>query len=669
MNRDRTIQIVALVLALFGLTASATLTPYISAEAGRAQLAYTVEADEGDPPEVALGVAMGAFKGLFVNILWLRAQALKEEGKFYDANEVARTITKLTPRFPRVWSFHGWNLAYNISVATKTPQERWEWVQSGIRLLRDEGIPKNPAAMILYKELAWIYVHKIQGFTDDANHFYKREVAREWHILLGPPPADPLAEDDDVQRLFREALDETESRELAIAIAQRRASTERRLRLLDQISRAADTRAALFERDEFAEELVSRIENEAGLGLNFDMLRFTELLRAQLFAQVDLGGDIGVTLADNQRNRVLEELLLDERYGPAWRQVLAHTRKRLLIDEYKMEIPRMMRYTRDYGPIDWRHPAAHALYWAVTGVEKGRVRENIETFDITNTDRMVLHAVQELFRWGDVQYDLLTDSYLAMYNLEYVDVYGEVIAILEERATMFEQREQRAHRLYGSGYENHLRDVVRLYYRMGNTALAQYYFEKLRTWKGLNVNDDIYLQQDLSMPLSEFVTLDLGERLGSPQVAEQEINGSLFDAFVRGILRSQPEVYSAQISYASQVHKLYQEKQNIATPEGGGVRMQFFEQRFVDQVGKALARTLINGNLGWVQSAELWRRCPLGLQQAAYDKLVERAGGNVPGFERLFPEPPGMERYRVIRAEMAADDGVNRLLQMRTEQQ
>ncbi len=670
MNRDRVIQISALAAVLFGLTASAMLTPRISAEAGRSQLAYTVSAEEGDPPEVALGVAMGAFKGLFVNILWMRAQALKEEGKFYDANEVARTITKLTPRFPRVWSFHAWNLAYNISVATKTPQERWDWVQSGIRLLRNEGIPKNPAAMALYKELSWIYVHKIQGFTDDANHYYKQQVAREWSIVLGPPPPDPLAEDADVQELFREQIEAGLQRDLAIAVAKRHASTTRRLRMLNEISSAADSRAALFARDEHARELVTRIENEAGLELGFDLLRYVELLRAQLFAQMNIGSDLQVSLPNDQRNQAIEALLGDETYTQAWRQVLAHTRKRLLVDDYHMEIPRMMRYTRTYGPIDWRHPAAHALYWAVTGVEKGAVRENIETFDITNTDRMVLHAVQELFRWGDIQYDLLTDSYLAMYNLEYVDVYGEVIAVLEERATFFEQRENRAHRLYGSGYENHLRDVVRLYFRMGETALAQHYYETLRNWPGLNVNDDATLLYDFSLPLSEFVKLDLKERMGSPQVVEQEMNAALHDAFVRGILRGRPDVFTAQVAYASQVHKVYMEKQNIATPEGGSSRMgEFFELRFVDVLGNALARILISGNLGGVQAAELWRRCPLGVQQAGYDPLMERGAGVIPDINRFFPEPPGMERYRAWRAAMSADDSYLRLLDLKTEQQ
>jgi hypothetical protein len=329
----------------------------------------------------------------------------------------------------------------------------------------------------------------------------------------------------------------------------------------------------------------------------------------------------------------------------------------------------MMRYIAQFGPMDWRHPAAHSLYWAATGVEKGSTRRVTESYDMTNTDRLVLHSVQELFRWGDVQFDILTGAYFAMYNLDFVEAYGDAVELLEERATRFEER-GRHFRLYGSGYENHLRDVTRLYYRMGKTALAQHYFEKLRNWEGLNVNDDAGLIDDLSLPLAEFVKIDLVTRLGSPQVVEQEIFGALHDAFIRGILRGQPDVYSAQLSYASQVHKVYFEKQNIATPAGGASRMgDFFEKRFVDVAGEALARVIATGNLGYIQAAELWRKAPTGLQQAAYDPLRTLLANQAPNFDQLFPAPPNMERYREFRAQMSEGDAYNRLLQLRTEQQ
>src|SRR5262249_44510148 len=154
----------------------AVLATGLTASAGRSRLLYTQRAEDSQTWEEGVGVAMGAFRGLFVNMLWIRANNLKEAGRYYEAMDPASTITKLQPRFPQVWAFHAWNMAYNISVTTQTPQERWQWVQSGIRLLRDQGIPANPNDLTLHRELAWIYLHKIQGFMDDANPYYKRQV-------------------------------------------------------------------------------------------------------------------------------------------------------------------------------------------------------------------------------------------------------------------------------------------------------------------------------------------------------------------------------------------------------------------------------------------------------------------------------------------------------------
>src|SRR4030042_2606326 len=108
---------------------------------------------ENAPPSLAFAtVALGAFRGLFVDILWLRADQLKEEGKFFDAKQLAEWITLLQPRFAAVWDFHSWNMAYNISVAipASRPQERWHWVKNGFELLRDKGIEKNPHNIAMY---------------------------------------------------------------------------------------------------------------------------------------------------------------------------------------------------------------------------------------------------------------------------------------------------------------------------------------------------------------------------------------------------------------------------------------------------------------------------------------------------------------------------------------
>ena len=188
MDRDRRIQIIASLILALCLASSGVLAVAMTGVAGRARMTYTDRAEQGQPWEVSAGIAMGAFRGVFVNFLWLRANEMKEAGKFYEAIGLADAITRLQPRFPRVWVFHAWNMSYNISVATQTASERWKWVSAGIELLRDKGIPANPNDMLLHKELGWIFLHKIGGYTDDANPFYKRRLAVEWTAVLGPPP-------------------------------------------------------------------------------------------------------------------------------------------------------------------------------------------------------------------------------------------------------------------------------------------------------------------------------------------------------------------------------------------------------------------------------------------------------------------------------------------------
>ncbi len=106
MKRDTWTQIIAGLCMLLCVGGSGALALALSASAGRHRLAYTERVEESTPPQVALGIAMGAFRGVFVNWLWYRANEMKEAGKFFDAVELAGAITRLQPRFPRVWVFH-----------------------------------------------------------------------------------------------------------------------------------------------------------------------------------------------------------------------------------------------------------------------------------------------------------------------------------------------------------------------------------------------------------------------------------------------------------------------------------------------------------------------------------------------------------------------------------
>ena len=153
--RDRPVQLLSAAVAVACVAGAGTLLPRILDASDRAQLRYTDVSVEGAPPVVAVGAAVGALRGLVVDYLWIRLQQMREAGQYYDARRLADLITKLQPRFGEVWAFHGHNLAYNLSVATKTPEERWRLVNAGIDLVRRQGIRYNPNDIILYKELGW----------------------------------------------------------------------------------------------------------------------------------------------------------------------------------------------------------------------------------------------------------------------------------------------------------------------------------------------------------------------------------------------------------------------------------------------------------------------------------------------------------------------------------
>ena len=186
----RLIQLVALIITAIGIVFAFMITPVINQQRVERQLSYDVEIGDGANPAYALGASLGSFRGILINILWQRSEQLKQEGKFFESNNLAEYITTLQPRFPDAWDIQGWNMAYNISVKTKTKEERWDWVNKGMTLLRDRGIQNNPNAVVLYRSMAWILGHKMTGQTDDMHFYYKARMAEIWQTLLGVPSSD-----------------------------------------------------------------------------------------------------------------------------------------------------------------------------------------------------------------------------------------------------------------------------------------------------------------------------------------------------------------------------------------------------------------------------------------------------------------------------------------------
>jgi hypothetical protein len=109
---------------------------------------------------------LAGFRGVAANILWSKALDLQKANDWDRLRTTVDFITQLQPHFLRVWSFQGWNLAYNVSVEWDAPEDKYTWIKEGIKFLQ-KGVKKNVQSADLIWDTAWTSYHKI-GFADEA---------------------------------------------------------------------------------------------------------------------------------------------------------------------------------------------------------------------------------------------------------------------------------------------------------------------------------------------------------------------------------------------------------------------------------------------------------------------------------------------------------------------
>ena len=634
MSHVQRVRLLAFLTLFAGLVGSGVLGTAITSSAGRNGLTYTDRAEDGDPPMVALGVAMGALRGMFVNYLWIRATNAKEEGQYYEAVELADWITKLQPRLPQVWTFHAWNMAYNISVTTQTPQERWGWVNAGIRLLRNEGIRANPNDMHMHKELAWIFLHKVAGYTDDANQYYKKQFAYEWQNVLGRLPV------IDSEHRDRESV------------------VELYAQWIQQIVDAPATRAGLAKRNPKADEIAKAYESELDEKLGMRLLE-----RYTLHNELERAGKLdAVAQTSGPKTQAFDELFVRFKDEQAWTDLINHVRQRVLMDDYFMEPVRMVQQIRKFGPIDYRLPSAHALYWGARGTDVGQMEvneHNAKSLDFVNAFRLVMQSVQDLWRHGDMYFNYLDvhEEKFAYYqgvpNPYFVPTYGSMLDEVVQNSGIFES-DRKAYSQFSAGYANFLRDAIRFFYRRGDLIQAEHWFSVLRNWRHHNINDTTIVSE-FELSLKEFADKQIFESMGSPQVAVSEVYGALQGAFLSGLLVGNIDLFNAQWAYARQAHAyFFNEQFKVVVASSEGARMEFMDRDFPFLAGNVFVNIL--AALGPDEAEILYGNAPEDLRRYAYDSLVVRFKSYIAGlvtqrksepFDILFPEPSNMEKFRV----------------------
>lgn len=146
----------------------------------------SVSSLENMPPWIAFSsVALGGFKSLLVNTLWVRIFDLQENDRYFELLQMSDWLTDLQPDMTNTWKFQVWNISYNVLARFTKPKDRYRWLKQGIRLLRDKAIFYNPKNVELYNELALLYELKMSLDHDVYHLSYKKLWAIDMIRLFG----------------------------------------------------------------------------------------------------------------------------------------------------------------------------------------------------------------------------------------------------------------------------------------------------------------------------------------------------------------------------------------------------------------------------------------------------------------------------------------------------
>ncbi|HEY3242116.1 MAG TPA: hypothetical protein VGM03_02095 [Phycisphaerae bacterium] len=633
---ERLAQWVALLLAFVCIAGAVLLLPVINAQRQQRKFVIDPATIKGLPPEIVLLRRTGALRGLMVVMLAQRSDKAKQEGKVYDATQLASWICKLLPNFPGVWGYHAWDQAYNISVQRYTPEERWKWVYNGIKLLRDQGIQYNPKSIKLYKELGWLFYHKIGDTLDDHHVAYKKELATMMEKILGPPP--PVTTSEQVLEHFR-------------PIAEAPSDVDELIRFDPEVRSFVDRLAELdLKPDDKLLEFVARHLR--------GKLQLTSLLKNP---------------PENEAERLRQRrvaLLSDDKYAPARDRLLACVRGAVLRDTHKMDPKLMYRLMQEFGPLDWRTPWAVGLYWSWYGdiVTRGEINLSDEANDSMNTVRNIFFCLDQIVRLGRITFEPNWDhpnqSILHFYpDLRFVDRLQR--AYLEYGKAQFGDDprfiEGTAGPNYSAGHYNILSTAIQALYMSGepqNMDKAEKYYAYLRNY---NRAPDGQPQPRYLVPLSEFVEHDMRDNLetfkGARELIGAVIGRALYELSLGELKNSQNSVWQAKRWW-----DVYMEDKR--TDREGRRVLDPFQLMWADG-----AVALIHSDrLHPVQKAEIWSRLdepllnpnargllldpPVSTQKIIYDRIRDYVVALCDQWDppldvtKAFPEPEGMEDYR-----------------------
>ncbi|MBN2560594.1 MAG: hypothetical protein JXQ75_06660 [Phycisphaerae bacterium] len=405
-------------------------------------------------PSMLLSPLLAVGRAPLVDYLWMRATQLKDRGLFFDAYQLSQMICELQPKFASVWAFQGWNMAYNISVTLKSPEERWRWVRNGYELIRDKGIPLNPNNTQLYKELAWILFHKVGDTMDEMHYYYKLQFALIMEDILGKPP-DDYARAGRARGDFYRNYDYKSLADAPLAFGE----------LLDEPGVA-----------DFVEKLKAFGFDAGEEGAFLGLLASLEDETVKI-PDVEPGREEATLYA-------LKELMSDPQTEGPRTAIEKYWRAYRLRNEVKLDPRRIVQLHEAFGVIfDFRLAEAHAIYWTSLGLEKGLGRQEAVDVHRLNTQRIVFYSLQKMFQRGRMAMSRNADLGEPPLLSPDIRMTPVLRAAIEEGSQYYLDMEKPGKQVsenFRTAYVGFMRSAIIRYHELGMQKEAKAYFDDLK---------------------------------------------------------------------------------------------------------------------------------------------------------------------------------------------
>jgi len=358
-------RVALLILIVASLAGAGIVLPRADSIRQAAAYATPGGAEPSEPLIILLTNVLGAFRGLLVDAVWLRAGQLQVDGKFGELYQLYDWAGKLEPHNEEIWDFTGWNMAYNLVAELPDSEARWQWIQRAITWLRDEGLRYNPRSGKIRERIAWIFYHKI-GRDLDLHHYYYKH---RWALIMLPVVL--TREEQDVEGWAaapKELQTLLADPDVAKALS---GFTDAATRKLDELADKSETETRLLLA--FMISMAQDDQPDANSPRNYAALHFTSQFMEAL------RGPGNATARRKIRNYMTARIL----------------RTRFGMDRFDI----MVNMERDWGKFEWRLPEPHAMYWALAGAEVDpRVKRQI------NYERLLMYSLQETMRRGQIAY-------------------------------------------------------------------------------------------------------------------------------------------------------------------------------------------------------------------------------------------------------------------------